>query len=346
MNLANAHPISFGSDNHAGVHPALLQALADANKFFAPSYEMDGASQDLQKLLRQKVECAESHLVFNGTAANVLALATAVKSYESILCADCSHLNSDECGAPEKFLGAKVIAIPHEQGKLNIEKVRQHLIRRGDQHFSQPRAISLTQPTEYGTAYTLEELAAFRALCDKENLVLHIDGARLGNACFQLKCEMKDILKFADVASVGGTKNGLLFGEIVVINKPELAKHAKFLRKQMTQLPSKTRFMAAQFIAYFSNNLWLEIAQHQCLMARELASRLKAIGRVTITQPVESNAVFCLLPRHIIKALREDFFFYVWDEATFECRLMTSYATRAEDIDAFANKLETLLRSS
>jgi len=337
--------ISFGSDNHSGVHPQILQALTAANSGYAPSYGMDETSQTLQKMLRQRLGCEEAHLVFNGTAANVLCLSTAVKSFESILCADMSHLNVDECGAPEKFIGAKLIPIPHKDGKIGIDQLAQSIVRRGDQHASQVRAISITQPTEYGTIYSLEELRQLRAFCDKEKLFLHIDGARLGNACLALDCDFKDIVTFSDVTSLGGTKNGLLFGELVVINNPELKDNFKFLRKQGMQLPSKTRFMAQQFISYFENDLWKQIAKHQCDLAIYLRDRLQALDLVQITRPVQSNAVFCALPRAIVKPLREEFFFYVWDEATFECRLMTTFSTRKEEIDGFVDKLETLMKA-
>lgn len=335
--------ISFGSDNHSGVHPQILQALTEANTPYAPSYGMDEASLQFQKMARELFGCDDVHMVFNGTAANVLALSTALKSFESVLCTDISHLNVDECGAPEKFLGSKLIAVPHVNGKLPVDRLKDFLVRRGDQHSSQIRMVSITQPTEYGTVYTLEELAALRAFCDQEKLYLHIDGARLANACWRLNCEFKDLLKFCDVASVGGAKNGLLLGELVAIRNPLLSRNFKFLRKQAMQLPSKTRFLAAQFSTYFAKNLWRDIAAHQCEMAQYLNMRLQAVKGLKTNYPVDSNAVFCDLPRAAIKPLREEFFFYVWNEATFECRLMTSFNTRKEEIDLFIAKLESVL---
>jgi len=334
--------ISFGSDNHSGVHPQILQALTHAgHEPYAPSYGTDEESLNLQKNLRDTFGCIESHLVFNGTAANVLGLATAVRSFESVLCTDISHLNVDECAAPEKFIGCKLIPIPHENGKLPLKRLKDSIVRKGDQHASQVKMISITQPTEYGTVYTIQELKDLRSFCDQENLLLHIDGARLANACWTLKCEFKDILKFCDVASVGGAKNGLLLGELIVINNTNLKENFKFLRKQAMQLASKTRYLAAQFTSYFSNNLWREISSHQCELAKYLSAELLKLG-IHSNYPIESNAVFCNLSKAQVKALRPEFFFYVWNENTFECRLMTSFSTQKNEIDQFIEKIKTL----
>lgn len=336
--------ISFGSDNHSGVHPQILQALVENNAGYAPSYEMDDLSQSLKKHIRQNFGCHNSHIVFNGTAANVLALGTGVQSYHSVLCTNVAHLHVDECGAPEKLIGCKVLTVPHHQGKLSVKDIETHWIRRGDQHYSQLKAVSITQPTEYGTVYSLEEITAIRDFCREKNLIFHIDGARLANAAVALDCHLKDIIQLADVVSFGGTKNGLLGGEIVMFNTPELDEDFKFMRKQSCQLPSKTRFIAAQFLTYFENDLWKEIARHQCHMATLLSQQLSDLPQVTITQPVQSNAVFCIFPKKVIKPLKDEYFFYVWDEHTLECRLMTSFGTREQDIINFVTRLKSLLR--
>jgi threonine aldolase len=203
--------------------------------------------------------------------------------------------------------------------------------------------VSLTQPSEYGTVYTLEELKNFRDLCREKKLILHFDGARLANAAIHLNCSLKDLVQLADIVSFGGTKNGLLGAELVLINSPQLDENFKFLRKQACQLPSKTRFMAAQFLAYFKNDLWREIALHQCQMASLLAEKISSLPGVTLTQPVQSNAVFCLLPQKVIKPLKDEFFFYIWNELTYECRLMTSFSTQKDDVERFAKKLEQLI---
>ncbi|MCC6137213.1 MAG: aminotransferase class I/II-fold pyridoxal phosphate-dependent enzyme [Bdellovibrionaceae bacterium] len=337
--------ISFGSDNHAGIHPKILLAFTEASEPFAASYGMDSASQELQTQLRETLNAIDSHIVFNGTAANVLGIGCALKSYESVLCTDVSHLNVDECGAPEKMTGCKLQPLPHKNGKLSVATLEAALIRRGDQHYSQIKMVSLTQPTELGTVYTLDELKAIRAFCDKNKLYLHIDGARLANACYFLNCTFKDILQYADVSSVGGAKNGLLVGELVVIHNKELKEGFKFLRKQYLQLPSKTRFLARQFQIYFSDNTWKDIAHHQHNLALKLHEQLLKMG-IKANYPIESNAVFCNLPKPTIKNLRQTYFFYVWDEKTQECRLMTSFATTAEHIENFTQALYTALHKA
>lgn len=334
--------ISFGSDNHAGIHPKILSAFTEASPPFAASYGTDDDSQALNKQLKEILGAVDTHIVFNGTAANVLSIGCALHSFESVLCSEVSHLHVDECGAPEKITGCKLIPVGHTNGKVSVQSLRAALIRRGDQHFSQVKMVSITQPTELGTVYTLEELSEIRDFCKQNSLYLHIDGARLANACHFLNCSFKDILKFADISSVGGAKNGLLVGELVAIHNSQLKEGFKFLRKQYLQLPSKTRFLARQFQIYFSDNTWKEIAEHQHVLAKDLALRLKKCG-LDSNYPVESNAVFCNIPKHLVKTLRETYFFYVWDEKTFECRLMTSFATRPEHVENFTQTLYTSL---
>lgn len=334
--------ISFGSDNHSGIHPKILKAFTESSDPFAASYGMDSTSQDLNKQLRDILGAIDSYLVFNGSAANVLSIGCALKSYEAVICTEVAHLHVDECGAPEKITGCKIIPVSHKDGKLGIPQLEAALIRRGDQHSSQVKMVSITQPTELGTVYTLEEIRAIRDFCDKNKLYLHIDGARLANACYYLKCSFKDILKYADVSSVGGAKNGLLVGELVCIHNPELKEGLKYLRKQYLQLPSKTRFLARQFQIYFSDDTWKDISEHQHKLALLLDEKIKALG-VTPNYPIESNGVFCNLPKSVVKELRETFFFYVWDEKTFECRLMTSFATTTEHINDFTQALKTAL---
>lgn len=343
MSTLNTKSISFGSDNHAGVHPQIMEAMVALNTGYAPSYEMDSISQELKKVLKVTLGCYNSHIVFNGTAANVLSLATSIRPHHSVLCTDVAHLHQDECGAPEKLIGCKLVLAAHDQGKLSVKDIEDQWIRRGDQHASQLKAVSITQPTEYGTVYSLDEMKAIRHACDQKNLILHIDGARLANATVFLNCSLKEIVQLGHVVSFGGTKNGLLGGDLVLVNSKEIDTDFKFLRKQTCQLPSKTRFIASQFLTYLSHNLWQSIASHQCQMAILLAEQLKTLPSVKITQPVQSNAVFCILPKKVIKPLKEEFFFYVWNEHTFECRLMTSFATRNEDVTNFTHRLKQLL---
>jgi threonine aldolase len=340
---AHAGLRSFGSDNHSGVHPALLQALTEANIDHAPSYGTDSwtesAIAQFQKIFG---ETTDVHFVFNGTGANVVALRVCLQSYESVLCSDVSHLNVDECGAPEFFTGGKLIPLPSTQGKISLENLQSALIRRGDQHFSQVKVVSLTQPTELGTCYTLQELQDIAAFCKKENLFLHIDGARLSNAVVTLQISFQKMITDlgVDIVSFGGTKNGFLFGEAVLVFHPQLKSAMKYLRKQSAQLPSKTRFVAAQFDAYLKNNLWLDIAGHSVKMAEKLSQGLRReFPHYEITAARESNAVFVKFPQKLVKKLRERYFFYVWDEKTFECRLMTSWDTTDQDVAGFLSAL-------
>lgn len=333
----------FGSDNHSGVHPEILQALTDANVGHAPSYGTDPLTEKCQDIFKTHFgKSADAFFVFNGTAANVLSLKTMMKSFESCFVTDISHMNQDECAAPEFFAG-KLIAVKSINGKLTLPELEKHYIRLGDQHYTQPRVISLTQPTEVGTLYSLEEIKALTTWAKSKNLLVHIDGARFVNAVYKLSCSMSEMTTDlgVDVLSFGGTKNGLMFGEAVVILNPTLGKDFKYIRKQAAQLPSKTRFVAAQFLAFFNNDLYKKIAQHSCDMAQYFNEKLS--GKVKINYPVQSNAVFAEIPQPLIKKLKQQYFFYVWDEKTFECRLMTSFDTQKEDIDGFTKALTEIL---
>lgn len=327
---------SLASDNHSGIHPELLEAMASVNEGSSPSYGIDPWSLELKKLLSELTGCIDSHLVFNGTAANVLAVATCLNSYESVLCADHSHLNVDECAAPEKFFGGKLIPLPSDHGKITLKQVKETIVRRGDQHYAQTKMVSLTQPTEYGTVYTLDELKGFFTFCKEQNLYLHLDGSRLANAAHYLNCSLKDIVSLSHVTTFGGSKSGHLLGDLVLINQADINQGFRYLRKQALQLPSKTRFFAKAFLTYFQTELYLRIAQQQHELATYLRDQLLK-KQVPITQPVHSNAVFCELEPTVIKALKKKVFFYVWDEKTWECRLMTSYDTTKELIDYFVS---------
>lgn len=337
----------FGSDNHAGVHPQLMQALMNCNQEHAPSYGTDiwseKAIQSFQKLFAAPVEV---FFVFNGTAANVVSLRAMTKSFHSVFVTDVAHMNVDECGAPEFMTGAKIIPVLSQQGRIQWHDLGRHLIRAGDQHYSQPRVLSLTQPTELGTCYDLEDLKLLVQLAHKNSLYVHIDGARIANAVVSLNSSFPEMITQlgVDMVSFGGTKNGFMMGEAIVVLNKSLATDLKYLRKQACQLPSKTRFIAAQFEHYLNSGLWKEIAEHSIKMARYLNEQCRSIPGVQITQPTESNAVFARIPKEWVKPLREKHFFYVWDEHTFECRWMTSWDTRSEEIDAFVTDLKGLAR--
>jgi threonine aldolase len=335
----------FGSDNHSGVHPQILEAIAMANVGHVPSYGTDDVSIETQGIFKQKFGAqAQAHFVFNGTAANVMALRLMCDTFHSVLCSDVSHLNVDECGAPEILGHCKLIPIPSHHGKMRLQDLKKALIRKGDQHFSQVRAVSLTQPTEYGTLYTFSEMQEIISWAKSENLLVHIDGARFSNAACLMNKTFKELTTDlgVDVVSFGGTKNGLLFGEAVVILNQDLKKRAPYIRKQLAQLPSKSRFVAAQFLAYFKNDLWKDLASHSMKRAQELRLLIEGTPHIEITQPTDSNAVFVKFPQNWVKELRESHFFYVWDENTYECRLMTSWDTEQEDVEAFAEKIKQL----
>lgn len=339
----------FGSDNHSGIHPLMLKAITECNTEHEPSYGTDSYSEKAQALIKNFFgNHAEVHFVYNGTAANVLSLRAAMKRHETVLCSEVSHIHLDECGAPEFFAG-KIQTLPHINGKIIYSEIEKYLIRKGDQHYSQPRVISITQPTELGTCYSLSEIKEIVILAKKHHLYVHLDGARLANSIYWLETNFKEMISQMgiDIVSFGGTKNGFAFGEAVVILNKDLQKDFKFIRKQSAQLPSKTRFIAHQFNTYLTNDNYLKIAEHSISMANYFYQKLSQLSEsypeIKITQPQQSNAVFVILPKSIIKKLREEFFFYVWDEHTTECRLMTSWDTTEDDINSFMSLASSLL---
>jgi threonine aldolase len=345
MKMAPAIP-SLGSDNHSGVHPKILEALLQANMGHSPSYGTDPWTDKLRGLCKSLFgPSTEAFIVFNGTAANVLCLHGLVESHQAVIVSDVAHVQMDECGAPEKYIGCKLLPLPSNHGKITADQIRDALIRRGDQHYSQVAAVSLTQPTEYGTLYSLKELQDIVQVAKAEGLKVHIDGARFIYAPPGLQCEFLDLTEElgVDAVSFGGTKNGLLFGELCLIFDREVAQSFKYRRKQAMQLPSKHRFVASQFLALLSGSLWRDIATEGHKKALYLREKLSALGpAVTITQPTEANAVFARFPKAWIGPLRDHMFFYVWDEKTFEVRLMVSFDTTYQQIDSFIEKARVL----
>ncbi|MFN8943430.1 MAG: threonine aldolase family protein [Pseudobdellovibrionaceae bacterium] len=337
----------FGSDNHSAVHPLIFKAIENVNIGHAPSYGTDPVSQDAEAEFKKHFgPKSQTFFVFNGTAANVIALRALTASYQAVVASDQSHLQMDECGAPEFFTGAKLLLCGTNQGKILPEEMLKHFIRWGDQHYSQPKVLSLTQPTELGTVYSLEEIKNLIQLAKAKGLFIHMDGARIANAALHLGKKFSEFTTDlgVDIVSFGGTKNGLMYGEAVVCLNAEAAKSMKFLRKQSAQLPSKTRYVAAQFLAYFQNDLWQEIATHSCSMATYFRIELSKIPGIQFLSPTQSNGIFVYLPKPIIKKLKEKFFFYVWDEKTFSCRLMTTWDTQRSDIDDFITELKLLMK--
>ncbi len=336
----------FASDNNAGVHPLLLEAIQQANAGHVVAYGDDIYTRNAEKAFKKYFgDTIEVYFVLTGTGANVLSLASLTKSINSVICASTSHINVDECGAPEKFCNCKLLTVETPDGKLTPEAVKKHLHGFGFEHHAQPGVISISQSTEMGTVYTPAEIKALSNLAKEYGLYLHVDGARITNAAVSLDLGFREFTAEAgvDVLSFGGTKNGLMFGEAVVFFNRELAKDFRYYRKQSTQLISKMRFIGAQFAVYLESNIWKLNAQHANKMAQLLNDRVKDIPGVKVTQKVQSNAVFAIIPGRIIKPLMEQYFFYMWDESLNEVRWMTSFDTTEEDIENFTSLLKRLL---
>ncbi len=330
---------SFGSDNHAGVHPDVLAAIAAANTGWVPGYGDDPVTHEAERLFRQHFgDHAQVFPVFNGTGANVVSLAAMLRSYEAVVCSEGAHINVDECGAPEKLLGSKLIDVPAPEGKLSVDAIDRAVWGIGDQHHVQAKVVALTESTELGTVYTVEELRAIADWAHARGLLVHVDGARFANAAASLGISLGDLAAGADldVLSFGATKNGALGAEAVVVLKPGLADALPFLRKQSMQLASKMRFVSAQLVALLEGDLWLRNASHANAMAARLAAALDGVDGVRISHPVQVNAVFATLDRAHIDALQSRHTFYVWDENADQVRWMTAWSTTEADVDAFA----------
>jgi threonine aldolase len=337
---------SFGSDNHAPVHPDVLAAIVAANDGDASSYGADPWTQEAKRLFKVHFgPDAEAHLVFNGTGANVLSLGTLTRSYEAVVCADTAHIHTDECGAPERQLGCKLLPAATVDGRISVEAADRMVWGIGDEHHVQPRALSITQSTELGTRYPLEAVRELADWAHGRGLAVHMDGARLANAAAGLGVGLGEASAGCgvDVLSFGGTKNGGLGAEAVVLLRPDLGADFLFRRKQGMQLASKMRYAAAQFVALLTDDLWLRAAGRANETAARLAAKAAEVPGVKVTRPVEANAVFAILPAAAVAPLQEVYPFYVWDEATGEVRWMTSFATTDAEVDDFVATLARLV---
>lgn len=336
---------SFASDNYAGAHPDIIAAIAEANHGHMAAYGNDPLTKAAEAALHKHFgPDARIFFVCNGTAANVLSLAALVKSYESVLCPENAHIHVDECGAAEHYGGHKLVLLPAVDGKITAEEIARHLTGRHNVHRVQPRLVSISQSTEFGTVYTPEEIRSIADFVHKQGMYLQLDGARLANAAASLGVSLAAITRDVgvDVVSFGGTKNGLMFGEAVVLLNTELAPDFAYIRKQGMQLLSKMRFVSAQFLALMRNDLWLRNAQHANAMAQRLAAGVSRIPGIRITRPVQANAVFVELPHPWIAKLQAQSFFYLWNEATGEARWMTAFDTNPEDVDRFVATIQQL----
>jgi threonine aldolase len=337
---------TFASDNYAGVHPEVMEALIRANSGHEGSYGADTyTKRAIEKFKELFGIDTEVFLVYNGTGANVLGLSALTQSFNSLICSDLAHINVDESTAPEKFLGCKLVTMPTVDGKIYPDQIEARIQRVNDQHHPQAKVISVSQSTEYGTVYTEAEIRAISAVARKHGLYFHMDGSRIANAAVSLKKNFASFTKEAgvDILSFGGTKNGLMFGEAVLIFNAELAKHFQYIRKQGMQLHSKMRFIGAQFDALLTNDLWKRNAAHANQMAKYFEQQLLSVKGIRITQQVDANGIFALLPANIISELQEKNFFYIWNEKTSEVRLMCAFDTLKEEIDGFIAKAKELV---
>jgi len=326
---------SFASDNNSGVHPAVFQAMLDANCGHVIAYGDDPyTSRAISTLRKHFGDTSEIFFFLTGTGANVASLAALTRSYEAVICAETAHIHVDECGAPERFVGCKLLTVSTPDGKLTPEAIQGAIKGRGDVHAVQPKVISITQTTECGTVYTPAEIRTICSFAHAQGMFVHMDGARLANAAVSLGCSLQEMTADCgvDILSLGGTKNGIMYGEAVVIFRPELSEDFAYYRKQTTQLASKMRFIAVQFEALFAGKLWKENAAQANAMAFLLSERIAEISGIEIVYPVESNAVFVAIPEYAVLPLLADYYCYISDEGRPVARLMTSFDTEKDDV--------------
>ena len=345
---------SFASDNWSGVCPEIMEAINEANQGHNPAYgELDDVFQKRAeaKFKENFGENISLFFVYNGTAANVLGVSHLMNSYHAIVSAHTAHLNEDECGAPEKIIGTKILEVESSDGKIRKEQITPFFNSFGFQHHSQAKVISISQVTEMGTVYSIEEISELADFAHQHNMYLHVDGARIANAAAALNTDFKSMITNTgvDVLSFGGTKNGLMFGEAVVFFNKELANEFEYRRKQAMQLHSKMRFISAQFERYLSNELWRKNAAQSNYLAKRLENEIKEIPQLQVSQEVKANGVFVFMPEDIIEKVREKYFFHIWNEepkskpGMKEVRLMCSWDTTEEDIEGFAQLIKEVV---
>ena len=338
---------SFASDNNAGIHPQVLEAIKAANVGHTVGYGDDPYTESAVRKFKEHFgDGIEVFFVFNGTAANCLGLKALTESFHAVICSEGAHIYTDECGAPEKFTGCKLIPIQTTEGKLTVELVAGAYHGIGEQHHVQPKVISITQSTEVGTVYKPAEVKALAKFAHDREMFLHMDGARIANAAASLGIGLREATRDlgVDVLSFGGTKNGLIGAEAVVFFDDKLSENFLYLRKQGMQLASKMRFVAVQFETLLSDHLWLKSARRANEMANLLRERLEKIPKIEIIYPVEANGVFVQIPREAIATIKEQYFFYVWDEAQSIVRWMCSFDTMEDDVEKFVKFVGAAVR--
>jgi len=336
---------ALSSDNWAGIHPEILAAIAAANVGHAPSYGEDNYTKSVVRKLRDELGAEEVFLVFAGTGANVLGLESLVQSHNAVICASTAHIFTSECGAAEKHIGCKLLPVPTTDGKITPAGIAEHLHHLGDEHHAQPAAVSISQVTEYGTVYSPDEVQVIADFAHRHNLKVHMDGARLANAAAFLDLPLREMARTlgVDALSFGGTKNGAVAAEAIAFFDATLARDLPFRRMQAMQLASKMRFVAAQFDALLTDDLWMRNATQANRMAARLGKELAGIPRVRLTQKVEANEVFAILPREHVAHLQEKCAFQVWVEETTEARFVASFDTTDDDITSFMQSVRACM---
>jgi len=336
---------SFASDNYSGIHPEVFEAIQLANSHHQISYGDDTFTSDAVQLFEKEFGNVSVLFSFNGTGANVICLKCCTLPFQAVICSDLAHIHVDECGAPTQSIGCSLLPIPTTDGKLTPELIKPLLSRLGNVHHTQPKVISISQSTEVGTIYSIDELKALCRFAHDNDMYVHLDGARISNAVAALGVTLKEATVDCgvDIMSFGGTKNGLMMGEAVLIFNDKLKANAPYFQKQSAQLFSKNRFITTQFKALLSNDLWLRMATHANKMAQLLSVEIQQLPGVTITRKVQANAVFAIIPQKAIERLQTKYPFYIWDEETLELRWMCSFDTTEEDIENFVGTLRDLL---
>lgn len=336
--------IFLTSDNGSSAHPSILQALIEANQGFALSYGADAWTQEAQKLIQQAFKTSgKVFIVPTGTGSNIFALKLCLKPHQSVICTDMGHIQYQESGAAEAIIGTKLLPIPHQEGKVTCTEILKKLKkeRAFGKHSTSPRVLSISQPTEIGTVYSLEELRLLAKLCKEENLLFHIDGSRFYNAAVSLNASLDKIIEAAsaDILSLGGTKNGLIGAEALVIFNPSLEEGSDYLQKQTLQLLSKMRYLSAQFIPFFKEDLWKELATRSNQKAKEIAKIIQSIPALSLNYPVETNQIFFTAPFSWIAPIQEKIACHLWDAEKNEIRFIPSWNTSDEEVEAVASIL-------